>query len=1155
VEREFPAGASELLQSSRRGFLQVMGASLALAGAAVMPGCRRPEFKILPYSKNVPEDLIPGKPLFYTTSMPLPGGGAEGLLIETHEGRPTKVEGNPLHPINQGKSSVWAQASILSLYDPDRLLYPVFENPARGKLPATWDDFRAWAFDGEPGKGHIKKFEATQGAGLALLIDKQTSPTRAALKARFLKKYPKAMWIAYDPTESRGRIEGTAAAFGKPMRDLPQLAKCERIVSLDRDFLSGTSTTEPTALPNARGFASRRAVDAATDLQSRLYMVESEFSITGSSADHRLRLAPSRIPGFAVLLARALMEKLGQTSGPIADALKGVSIAPGADLDDEHAKKFATIAAEDLAEYAGRAGVASKSLVLAGASQPAAVHALTAAMNAALGAIGQTVLYRPMGEDEAADSAAGVAKLVEALNAGAVDTLVCIHTNPAYDAAGSTGLREAIAKAKNRLTLSVGASETASASTWSLNSTTYLEQWGDLESADGTISPVQPMIAPIYEPAMSDLEFIAMLTGEAKPVGYELVRGAWRETLKLEGAAFETQWKRALQNGVLAGTGTPAAAPALNAAGVAKLVAGLKVEAPPSGTSLDVVFRVGLVADGRLANVSWLQELPDPATKVVWDNPACVSPATGRALGIEPDPDTNQFPEARMVKVSLGGRSVTLPVWVLPGMADNTLLMTFGYGRTGAGKVGDGVGFNVAPLFALGDRVARGATIEKTGASFPISTTQHHWSMEGRTTIVRQVDQEIWNKRGAQFAGLKHEDPIYGTAQGRLNFAEQMGELSHTPPNLSIYVNPYNGSLGDPDVGAKQFAKPLPTGQAQAPNFARGPQWGMTIDLSTCTGCNACTIACQAENNIPVVGKKETQKGREMAWIRVDRYFLGESADSVNEMVHQPIACVHCENAPCEVVCPVNATIHSEQGLNVMAYNRCIGTRYCANNCPYKVRRFNFFDYATNKYKGAYYGQELLQGAGVEPENLNLIPPRLRSKLDEITRMGKNPDVTVRSRGVMEKCTYCIQRINAARVEMKLRNPAVTGVPDGFFQTACQQACPSESIVFGDILDRTSKVYKWREHERSYALLGYLNTRPRTTHLVRVVNTNPKLRTAPLHDPFNHGSGQGGGEGGGGAGHGGGHSQAPSEADKVGFRHDRRKLLEDVGYRLSLTVI
>jgi molybdopterin-containing oxidoreductase family iron-sulfur binding subunit len=1179
LEREFPAGASELSRAededatdtggeSRRTFLKLMGASAALAGAATIPGCRRPEHKILTYSREVPEEIIPGKPLFYATSWARPDGGAEGLLVETHEGRPTKLEGNPLHPVNRGRISTWALASILSLYDPDRLKFPIYDNPARGQIEATWDDFRAWCKDTLP------QHTADQGAGLAFIADTHDSPTREAMRARVKAKWPNATWVYWNPMIDRAAANGTAMAFGSPRHEVLDISKANTrvVVALDRDFLS----REANEVPNQRMFAAARRApkpikDSSrrdpNDQMVRLYAVESTYSLTGSMADHRLRLSPSNVSAFAVALAKFLLPKLGD---PQAQAL--ASALGDADAGGTFDQNFLEACARDLLDAANR----GKSLIVAGPSQPAIVHALAAAMNTALGNVGKSVRYAPMADAFAADGVAGLASLTAAMNAGTIKTVVCLETNPVYDAPGDLGFAEAFAKVPSRITLSVEASETAAASTWTLNAAHYLESWGDTRTMDGAIAPVQPMIAPLYAPAMSQIELLAVLLDNdpaARVDGYDLVRATWREVFGVTG--FERLWRRALHDGLVASTVNQIEPTAANMGAVAGALAAGAAQIKSSHGKLQGVLAVGQVYDGRFANNAWLQELPDTGTRVVWDNPALMSPATATALGLEPeyfrsdrpsDVYTKQtYPAGRMANFTIAGKTVSVPVWVMPGMADDTVIFTAGYGRNIAGRVGDGVGFNVYPLRSSGaSSMALGDVTAALGeGSHDIASTQNHWTMESRTSIVRAVDVEAWHRFGA--TTIDRADSKYNTVAA-LNFAERLGELSHTPPNVSIYVNPYNRSQTDPTPEV-DVNKPDHRGDPSKAPFAVSPQWGMTIDQNACTGCGACTIACQAENNIPVVGKKEVMKGREMAWIRVDRYFTGDDINNPSQMLHQPVACVHCENAPCEVVCPVNATVHGPEGHNYMTYNRCIGTRYCANNCPYKVRRFNFFDYGVTKFNGDYYGKDLVESVAPDRNgitgsgthnlvNPNLIPPRLREKVDQISRMQKNPNVTVRSRGVMEKCTYCIQRTNAAKIECKLHDlygKNGVGIPDGFVQTACQQACPSDAIVFGDILDPSSSVSATRGDGRSYGLLNYLNTRPRTSHMLKLFNPNPELcdadRKHGWDDPF-HGHGGGvHGEGHDDHGHGAdGHAVAP-------FRFDATKRRMDKGYVGSLGVL
>lgn len=1133
LEREFPAGASELLTGSRRTFMKIMGASVALAGALTIPGCRRPEHAIMPYSQRTPEDMIPGKAMFFASSYPLPGGGAEGILVESHEGRPTKIEGNPLHPINRGRSSVWAQASLLQMYDPDRLTDPVFtdvDNSAR-----SWDDVQAWS------KQHFAKYDAMNGRGIAFVVEKKTSPTRDALRSRILKKWPEAKWVSYDALQSDDSVRGSAMAFGKPMREIYSLDKANVIVALDRDFMH----REPMSLVYARQYAAGRRVMKSKDSMNRLYAVESAFTITGGKADHRLKLAPSAIPAAVLALAKEILSKDGvKKSNALVQAVANIAVPQSSPVDAK-AESWIKALAKDLTSGANL----GKSAIMPGASLPAPVQALVHALNEALGNVGKTVTYIAMGEDEAASSVQGIRELADAINAKAVETVVCLNANPVYDAPAELNFAEVFKKAPMRITLSVDTNETVMASNWRLNGAHFLEAWGDAEAYDGTISPIQPLIAPLYN-GKSDIEVLAMIAGETNWKGYDLVRATWQAKGGAAAAAgFDKTWRRALHDGVLAGTtGTVADVGADIGTKAAAGLSGFALTTGPSDTALDVVFSVTHVGDGRFANVAWMQEIPDPISKIVWDNVAYVSPATAKRLDIEQARETKQNRGARMITVTLGGQSMDIPAWSLPGVADNTVVLPLGYGREVCGRVGRGVGFNTFKIRgSTSRRVASGAKIAPSTTGdrwYNISSTQQHGAMEGRA-LVREVDLVAWQSHGEEAFNTTDS---YGNDK-KLNFAEQLGELSHTPKNLSIYKNPYNRSKDGPSADAV---------------YNKGPQWGMTIDLSTCIGCDVCTIACQAENNIPVVGKIEVNKHREMHWIRVDRYFVTdanrdadspEMGDDALSMSFQPVACVHCENAPCETVCPVNATVHGPEGINYMTYNRCIGTRYCANNCPYKVRRFNFFDFGVAKFNGPHKLEEVLPGGG--PKNVNLIPPRLRDRLDEITKMQMNPNVTVRSRGVMEKCSYCIQRINEARIEMKLTDlKGSAPIPDGFFQSACQQACPTGAITFGDILDsetmyddptfpggkrKGSLVYNMRENARSYMLLGFLNTRPRTTHMVSVLNPNSEIRT-PVENPFKHGH-----EHDHGAHDGHDHSMLDTGTG--------RGASEDQGHKLSLTVL
>ncbi len=1068
LQREFPAFASELSDPSRRNFLRVMGASLALAGAATLPGCRRPEHHIMPYGRQ-PEDVIPGTPLYYATAMPLPGGGAEGLLVESHVGRPTKLEGNPLHPVNQGRSSAWAQASVLNLYDPDRLKRPTKMGEGE-RVDSSWREFESFVGP------HFAQFDQNRGAGLVFLVEKTSSPSRDRMRDQIMQRWPQAQWLPYEAIDNEAAREGASIAFGSPMTAQYDLAKAKVIVSIDDDFLGGEGAT----LPNSRGFAAGRRVTSTHgdgSEMSRIYAIESTMTLVGGSSDHRLRLKPSGVQSYVVALGKAIIERVGGAGyGPVTRAMSDRQDDTAlAGLDHE----WIDAVADDLLAHRGEC------VVTVGPTQPAAVHAIVHAMNTALGANGATVRMQPIGEDCAASSVASIQRLAQLINSGRIDTLVVLGANPVYNAPAELGLHQLWSRIPTSITLNVDDDETGAMSTWQLNGAHYLESWGDVTAQDGTLSVVQPMIAPLFE-GRSSIEFLSLLLGNDHPDGFEIVRATWRASApgmqSLADSAFEKRWNRALHNGFLEGTTSSGTSPNLNSGAVAQAITSLT---PASSSGIEVIFMQDrTIGDGRWANNGWMQELPDPITKVAWDNPALMSAGLAKELGVV---------DGDIIEISVGGRSMQIPVFREPGMAPGTVTLTLGGGRERAGLLGTGIGFNTYLLRTTGAmRYATGATVTKIGGGHHVPCVQNHWAMEGRA-ILREFDVQAWRAEGDTVIDGKDS---YGNPRD-LKFAERVGALAHTPEVKSMYKDPHP--------------------------YTTSPQWGMSIDLSTCSGCGACTVACQAENNIPVVGKYEVLKGREMHWIRVDRYFAsddpahpdkfsldfgdagpytgGRSSDDV-EMVVQPVACVHCEAAPCETVCPVNATVHGPEGTNNMAYNRCIGTRYCLNNCPYKVRRFNFFDYATKRLNGSYVGEELLGGV---VKNSQLIPPRLREKIGEgdgqVQTMQYNPDVTVRERGVMEKCTYCIQRINASRVETKLLG--LDNIPDGFFQVACQQACPTESIVFGDIEDPLSKVRALRDDARSYLLLGYLNTRPRTTYMARLRNPNPRLRE-PILDPFEH---------------------------------------------------
>ena len=972
LHREFPEQASMFEdEKGRREFLTLMGASLALAGLTACT--KQPEERILPYLRQ-PEQLVPGRPLFFATAASH-DGYARGILVESHEGRPTKVEGNPDHPASLGATDVFGQAHVLGLYDPDRSKAVLYLGQLR-----TWGDFRAALR--EP----LAKLKAKQGAGLRFLTGRVTSPTLAAQMQELAAAMPAAKWVSWEPVARDNARAGAALAFGEPVEPQYRFDQADVILSLEADFVG----SHPTSLRLVREFAARRKAGADPATMNRLYVVEGSPTNSGASADHRLALRSSEIEGFARAVAAGC----------------GLAVPGGV------AHAWVAPIAKDLK----RAG--AKALVLAGESQPPAVHALAHALNEALGAVGTTVSYTAPAEAQPGGETAALAALVEEMQAGRVEMLVMLGVNPAYAAPANLEILAALDKVPFRVHHGLAVDETAVRSHWHLPASHPLEAWGDLRAADGTASIVQPLIAPLYH-TLSEIEVLdAFAHAEGTPKGYDIVRAHWRKALGE--ADFEKRWNRAVHDGVVAGTAFPAKA--------VKTLAGALAAAPtqpPAGDALEVAFRADpCVYDGRFANLGWLQELPKPLTKTTWENVALVSPKTAAALGGVRTEQTARGHVTEVAELTLGGRTLKAPLWVLPGHADGAITLPLGYGRTRAGQLGSGAGFSAYALRTSdAPWSAAGVEVKKAGATASIACTQDHWTIEApeheqahERHIVRAVTRDE----------LAQDD-------------HAVQKLGHEPePGLSLY----------PSVEYK------------------GHAWGMTVDMSACVGCNACVTACQSENNVPVVGKEQVARGREMHWIRVDRYYAGPPEGP--ETYHQPVLCMQCENAPCEVVCPVAATVHSDEGLNDMVYNRCVGTRYCSNNCPYKVRRFNFLlyqDWDTPTFK-----------------------------------MQRNPDVTVRSRGVMEKCTYCVQRINRARIDA--RN-AGREIADGDIVTACEAACPAQAITFGDLNDPGSRVSKLKASPRNYGLLTELQTRPRTTYLAAVRNPNPEI---PIeHQEASHG--------------------------------------------------
>lgn len=1029
LAREFPAGASELTDpTTRRTFVKLMGASMALAGLGVT-GCRRPEERIFPFGRQ-PEGYVHGVPQYFATALPT-RTGAVPLVAKQHDGRPVKVEGNAHHPDSNGGTDVFAQASILDLYDPDRS-----RRFLRGGATASREE--ALEFLRELGR----QAAGQGGTGLAILAGRGTSPSRARMRAALARRCPQARWYTYESVDFDIHRQGAEQATGQPVAPYYRVDKARVIVSLDCDFLG----REEESARYSRGFARGRKAETVHDTLNRLYIAEALMSVTGANADHRLRLAAGQVFPLAAALAAAILP-----AGPLRDACVAVPQPAGVDA------RWIAECAADLVANRGHA------LVLPGHSQPLAVHALAQAINAALGAAGNTVEFRPA----PAPRDGTLAELAAALHAGQVETLVVLEGNPVYAAPADLDWAETQRRAKTVVRFGYYEDETTARSDWHFPSAHYLESWGDARTSDGTLVAVQPLIAPLFG-GLTEVEFLGRLAGESPVRGYDIVRATFFE---LAGTRSEEAWGRFLHDGFLKDSASAPQAVTIDAAAVAQLV-GTAARLPvPAVDRIEVVFhRDGKIDDGRCANNAWLQELPDAITKITWDNAALISRRTASELGL-----TN----GEWVTIEAGGRTVSAPIWVTPGLADFTVALALGYGRTHPGRVacfeGKPVGFNAGLLRTTGTPwMVPGAKLTGTHRTFEFATTQTHWAMSGRP-IVREANLAQFQK----FPGFAKNFDLEAHA-GHI----ATGPDGHPKP---LYKTPY-------EERPEQQKSDL-------------HQWGMAIDLSACTGCGACVIACQSENNIPIVGKDQVIRGREMHWLRIDRYFTGYRKGQRNKLISderqwregwiddpqvvtQPMMCQHCEKAPCESVCPVNATVHDAEGLNVMAYNRCVGTRYCSNNCAWKVRRFNYFDY--NKRPGNYGDASMGQRGYLYRGPL---AKRSASEL-ELIRMAKNPEVSVRMRGVMEKCTFCTQRIETAKIARKVKAGASGDVQvtdrDGL-KTACQQACPAEAIVFGNQLEGGSRVNQWKRNPRDYTVLGFLDTRPRLTYLAKLRNPNPRM--------------------------------------------------------------
>ncbi|HEV3469564.1 MAG TPA: TAT-variant-translocated molybdopterin oxidoreductase [Pyrinomonadaceae bacterium] len=1053
LHREFPQQAVGWGEGTdRRTFLKLMGASLALAG---LSGCSyQPPESIVPYVSQ-PEEIVPGKPLFFATAMPF-AGGATPLLARSNDGRPTKLEGNDLHPASLGAADVFAQAAILSLYDPDRSETIINRGEVR-----TYTAFLAEV------STRLEGQRPKQGAGLRFLTETVTSPTLAAQMRDILRRFPGARWHQWEPGGAGTNAAATAIAFGAPATPLYRFADADRVLALDANFLE----CGPGSLRYARDFASRRRVrDGETRETARLYAVETTPTNTGVFADHRLPVRPSEFDAVVSAIA------------------SGLGVGPaGPQLSGEQAR-FVAAVVEDLRAHAGR------SLVIAGDEQPPRVQALAHALNAALGNQGKTVVYLDPVEENPVDQLEDLRRLVADIDAGAVEMLVIVGGNPAYNTPADLSLRERLLRVPMTVHLSLYNDETSELCQWHIPEAHFLEAWGDARAFDGTVTLIQPLVQPLYN-GKSAHELLAAFTDRPERTGYEIIREHWMtpgagqatttgqaggaqasgtpqaaaspaqpaaqggppaavapRPVPTPGPDFEQRWRRWVHDGFIPDTARRERAVSVRG----DFAAGLPpLPAPPAAGQnrpFEIVFRTDpTVYDGRFANNGWLQELPKPLTKLTWDNAAIISPATAARLGIGEEPDgaveeggpprVNHYTKkggeaiADVLRLRYKGREVNAPAWIFPGQPDDVVTVHLGYGRWRGGRIAGGtentfeqpgtVGFNAYKL-RTSDALWGGPGLEVslTGETYPLASTQIHFQLEERE-VVNHGSFERWLT-----------DPSLRSPRDTSEIPQPAGENRPPEHHETLYPE-YDYREGDYN--------------------SRGYKWGMVIDLSTCVGCNACVVACQAENNIPVVGKEQVARSREMHWLRVDAYFRG-AVSAPGGVYFMPVPCMHCENAPCEPVCPVHATVHSAEGLNDMVYNRCVGTRYCSNNCPYKVRRFNFLLYQ------------------------DWDTPSLK--------MLRNPQVTVRSRGVMEKCTYCVQRISDARIEAEKEGRKVR---DGEVKTACQATCPTEAIVFGDLNDPASAVHRLHAQRSRYDLLADLNTRPRTAYLAAVRNPNPAL--------------------------------------------------------------
>jgi molybdopterin-containing oxidoreductase family iron-sulfur binding subunit len=1137
VEKEFPSGV-DLIDDpvSRRNFMKIMSASFALAGLGVS-GCRRPEHKILPFSK-MPENYVHGAPQLYATSMPT-RQSAVPLVVKSYDGRPIKVEGNAEHPNSNGGTDQYAQASILSLYDPDRgLNYKLAETDDKGVK-----SLKVIA------KGKVlEQLDNLANSKTHVLMEQSSSPSRAhlvdGLKAKGVRFYE------YEPVDFSVHAEAASIAFGSPVKPVYKFDKAKAILSLDCDFLG----TEESAFENISGFAAGRRVkdddtENPAEVMNRLYSVEGLLSLTGTNADHRLRIPTGSVGRVAALALKEAIEQTDVNASEIVGELetfvgdlnkdfpKGHAVDGGGEADTA---KWVHECVADLVRLSKRG---EKTLVVAGYRQPKEVHLAAMGINVILENIGETMLlqaHKPSGNGS-------IEELKTAFKEG--DNLVVLGGDPVYNAPSDIDWEAIDSKASKLIRHGFySVDDTSKIASAFIPAAHYLESWGDARTSDGTLVPVQPLIAPLFG-GLTELEVLARIAVAEETDPHKITRATF-EAIAGKG---DWKWDKFLHDGFLADSAASSvfAEFDISAASAAWKKGAKKVTPPAKGDYEVTFFRDHSVDDGRWGNNGWLLETPNPVTRITWDNVLLVSLNTAQELlgseakdlldfekvnGEEYDKKLGELPGRfgfhsesgrffqKQYSLTLNGKSVKGPIWLLPGMADNTVGVALGYGR-GVGRVGGAAGFNAYDVRTAGEQhFAVGAKLESAGSKYEVACTQEQGVMDGRP-VVRECNADDFS---AHKDFVKHFDldSIHHTSHLVKGDDRGYPWEKDRKQDEELPASPYRSNFG----GEESVSAP------KLMDIER-QQWGMVIDLGTCVGCNACVVACQSENNIPIVGKHQVAIGREMSWINIHRYFSGDEHNP--QVTYQGVACQHCEDAPCESVCPVNATVHDEEGLNLMAYNRCVGTRYCSNNCPYKVRRFNYYDYNRRpmgvedgeRKPGKFFNDDNdLNNSPLHPGNKSSngewelirwykdpsrgsVPGLDDGKKDndefdpewDLIKLSKNPNVSVRMRGVMEKCTYCVQRIQGAKIERKSKvrdtvenlkrekKISALDVPDGTIVTACEQACPANSITFGDISDPKSEVYRLKRQNRNYSVLGFLDTRPRTTYLAKLRNPNVSM--------------------------------------------------------------